>query len=255
MQLSDLAARIDRLERENRRWKRLAGGALAAAVAVVGLGLQRPGQRAPEEAGARTLEAARFVLRGADGGEAAVLGLDHDGNPNLLMRRGEANALLTLSGPGLLLRGDDGKRTAYMGFDSRGTGKLTLASSRILDGVRLSVAPDGASSVGVVNLEGRGRAALEFLPEGDSRVVVRDDRGAVRGSLGLEEDGTPYTVLLDENGVRRVGMLVDPEEDGRPHLGLHDSRARPRAELTTTFDGTPILALRNADGKTAFRAP
>lgn len=247
LQQLELERRLQSLERAGARWRRLATVGLALAlVALVG------GWRSvPDE-----VEASRFVLRGDDGGEAAVLGRDAQGNPSLLLSRGRARAFLTLSGPGLLLRGDDGKRSAFLGFDTRGGTQLSLTSERGADGLRLDVLADGSASLAALDTGGRKRAALGWAA-GDSTasLTVHDATGRIRSSLGLEDGQTPALVLLDANGVRRLGALVDPEEQGTPAFAMLDERGRPRVELTTSFDGSPILALRRADGATSFQAP
>lgn len=247
---ADLVRRLERLERSNRRWRRAGAGTLLAGLAL----LAGAWRHAPSPAD--TLEASRFVLVDGEGGQAGVLGLDDQGRPSLLLRKDGATAFLTLSGPGLLLRGDDGKRQAFLGFDTRGAAKLDLTSARMLDGVRLSVAPDGTAAMSVLGEKGRERLRAGYSPaDGTASTVTRDAEGRVRSFLGVEDGDTPSLVLIDEHGARRVGMLVDPDEDGLPFVGLQDAEHRTRVELTTTFDGTPILALRRADGTPAFQAP
>ena len=242
-----LVHRIERLETSARRWRATALGLALAGLAAISGGW-RP---ATEE-----VEASRFVLRGAQGEEAGVLGLDSQGRPSLLLRQDKAYAFLTLSGPGLLLRGDDGKRSAFMGFDNEGGTELNLTSSRGADGIRLEVSEDGSSGVRVLGENSFPRASLSYSAKsGTSSVLTNDDRGRVRTSLGLERGDTPSLVLIDEGDVRRIGLLVDPEENGLPFLGLQDEKGRGRLELTTSFDGTPILALRRTDGTPAFQAP
>lgn len=274
MQQPDLAQRLEQLESENRarvlqqlalerrlrglerasaRWRRLAtvGLALALVPLAAVVGGWRSVPSVPDE-----VEASRFVLRGDDGGEAAVLGRDAQGNPSLLLQRGKARAFLTLSGPGLLLRGDDGKRSAFLGFDTRGNTQLSLTSERGADGLRLDVLADGTASLAALDTTGRKRAALGWAAsDSTSSLTVHDATGRIRTSLGLEDGQTPALVLLDANGVRRLGALVDPEEQGTPGFAMLDERGRPRVELTTSFDGSPILALRRADGGTSFQAP
>ncbi len=65
--LSDMMRRVDRLERENRRWRACAivGGLLIGAMMLMG-------QTAPRAA-ARVVEAERFVLRGPGGTVRAAL--------------------------------------------------------------------------------------------------------------------------------------------------------------------------------------
>lgn len=242
-----LLHRLERLERAQRRWRGIAAASLFLGLCALSAGWRN----APDE-----LEASRFVLRGDGGAEAAVLGLDAQGRPSLLLRDGKALAFLTLSGPGLLLRGDDGKNGAFLGFDTQNAAQLNLSSSRGNDGLRLEVQPDGSASFAALDQDGRERIALGFAAgDGTAALTTKDASGRVRTSLGLTDGDKPGLVLLDERGMRRIGMLVDPTQEGVPILGLLDERGRARVELTTALDGEPTFALRRSDGEPSFRAP
>lgn len=245
---TDLARRIDRLERENRRFKIGAGLALLLALATwtTGAALQGPG--------AKELRAERFVLVDGSGAELGQLATDARGGPQLLLRKDTNTALLTLSGPGLLLRGGElGKQGAFLGIDTRGATRLELSSARVLDGVRLSVQPDGASGLYVLSPDGRERLALETLADGNAHLLSRDADGKVRAFFGEDAHGTTSMLLLDELGRRRVGALVDAS--GTPLLAIVDDKGRTRIEMTTQFDGAPLFQVLREDGKAAFRQP
>lgn len=237
-------ARLDRLERENRRHRR---AALLCALGCFTWLACSVGQDA------HTLAAQRFALVAPDGTEKAVLELDDKGNAMLSMRNESASALLTTNGPSLLLRGPDGKTGAFVGIDSRNSARMELTSHRLLDGVRLSVHEDGSSGVYVLDADGKQRAGLESLSTGGAGIHLRDARGNVRGSFGMDPDDVPNLLLLDEDGVRRLGMLV--QKDGNPSLELDDGKGRPRVEVSTLFDGSPAIEAYREDGSPAFRAP
>lgn len=249
--MSDLAlpspvlARLDRLERENRRFK-LAGGAATLLVftwSACSLSSQVKNEVAAE----------RFVLRAADGSEQGWLGLDAKGYATLYLTHENARAVFTTNGPGLLARGPDGKTGAFIGIDTHNASKVELCSSRILDGVRLSVQEDGSSGVYVLDATGRERAGLEALSVGGASLNFRDPVGRVRSQMGLDPKAQPNLILLDADGGRRMGMLV--QEDGNPLLELEDQKGQPRALLSTLFDGSPHLELRREDGAASFQAP
>src|ERR1700741_403299 len=65
-----IEARVARLEREARRWRRIAGGAVLGLVAVALMGQAKPG--------IRIVEAERLVLRDSNGLVRAELGVDGD---------------------------------------------------------------------------------------------------------------------------------------------------------------------------------
>lgn len=241
-----LERRLERLERANRRWRNLAAlaGLLLCASVAAGLG------RVPS-----VIEAERFVLKGADGAELAVLGVDQVGSPMLLLEHDKANALLTLSGPALSLRADDGKRGAFIGVDTKGESRLELRSERYLDGVRLVSKADGGSGMYLLDRDGHERGTAELTAEGHVLFTVRDAGRRVRGSFGLDANSIPNLVLLDALGRRRVGMLVQNDDEGRPLFALEDGLGRTRAELTLDRDGSPSLALTRPDGQKSFQAP
>jgi len=86
----DLAARVEKLERENRRLKRLAGCGAAVACAVLAMG-----QAAPEP---KTIEAARFVVVDDAGRERMVLGMDESG-PALVIHSSQGREAVRLDVP------------------------------------------------------------------------------------------------------------------------------------------------------------
>jgi len=242
--------RLASLERDNRRWK-LVGGLLAlAALASVSIGFVSPRVNA---GGTDVVEAERFVLKGADGSEVGSLGLDAQGSPTLLMRKGASYALLTLSAPGLLIRGPDGKRGAFLGIDTAGSTLLELTSDRLQQGVKLATHEDGSASVTLRDAAGYPRATMEALATGDSIYTLRGEKGAIRGTFGLDSKGNASSLLLDTIGRRRIGMVV--QADGTPVLSMEDDAARARANLTTKFDGSPTLELLREDGTASFEAP
>ena len=248
--VTDLAARLTRIERENRRWK--LGAAFAALVVAV---LGACGLSGPAAAPEKEVVAERFVLRGADGIDYATLALDGQGFPALLLQKDKASVFLTVAGPALSLRGADGKRGAFVGVESSGAVKLELKSERFIDGIRMAVQEDGSAGIYVLNTKGRERATIESLSGGSSQLSVRDDDGKVRATMGLAATGHANVLLLDEIGRRRIGMLVQPGPEGTPLFTIEDAMGRPRTELTERFDGTPFLKLNREDGSPAFEAP
>ncbi|MEW6071416.1 MAG: hypothetical protein AB1726_02330 [Planctomycetota bacterium] len=246
----ELERRLDRLEREARRWRLGSLLLLGGLAGVLAVSFACPAAPAPP---ASVLEAERFVLRGAAGEELAVLGTDTKGNPNLLLRRGQSHAIVTLSGPAVQVRGEDGKTGAFLGVDTRGDSRLELTSARMHDGVRAAVHPDGSSGVYVLDAEGRERAALEYLATGAAQLTARDGRGGIRSYLGLDEKGVASSLVLDPIGRRRLGLLVAP--DGTPTLAAEDGEGRLRAQLTMDQDGLPLLQLLRADGEPMFQEP
>jgi hypothetical protein len=240
-----LDRRLDRLELENRRLRRLTAVCLAGMFGWAACSTARPA--------VDTVRAQRFVLVDGSGAELGALELDGGGFPMLHMKHGKAQAVVTANGPGLLFRGLDGKTTAYMGIDSNLTSKLELSSERLMDGVRLSTRADGSCGVYVLDSTGRERGGLEASSLGGANLTFKDTAGHLRGHVGLDVNDLPSLLLMDEAGARRLGAMV--LGDGTPLLEVQDAESRPRVQLTTIFDGTPSLDLFREDGGTSFRAP
>jgi len=81
--LGELMARLERLERQGRRWKRTALVVLLGAVGIVVMG-QAPQHRLP-----KSLEAEEFVLRDGRGQVRASLGTPPGSNATVLQFHGE----------------------------------------------------------------------------------------------------------------------------------------------------------------------
>ena len=165
------AQRLDGLERDNVRLRRLSvylligGGALlglAAAFVVVAARHGMPGF-VPELA-----EARQFALRDAQGRVRAVLGTTKEGNVQFMLQ-------------------DVGGR----------------------DRLRLSVLPDGGAGVAFVDSAGRSRMVLGLLPDQSASVVLADPGGKTRTVLGLGANGSSTIIFADKGGTARAGLGVD----------------------------------------------
>ena len=252
MQEASLLRRLERLEQQNRRLRLgllTAGPVLLLAAVTAPLTRATAGPGGPVE----EVEAERFVLRGADGEEACVIGFDPKGFPQILMRKEKSHALVTLNGPGLLLRGKDGRRGAFMGIDPRGITSLSLTSERVLDGVKLTVKRDGSSGLYLLDQSGQDRMGFEASEAAGANIVLRGRKGGIRSSFGVDPNQVPSLLLYDEAGRRRAGMLVD--DTGKPLIAIEDERGNPRLEITSHFDGSGLMRLRREDGRVIFEAP
>ncbi len=244
-QQPDIAHLIQRLERENRRWRRGTVLLLVGLLSAITLSLARPNDG--------LLEGNGLVLRDDAGVEYASLQLDSQGAPLLLIRKDESHAAITLAGPALHMRAPDGKRSLFLGIDTRGKTKLELTGENVMSGVRVVVHEDESSGVYLLDQEGYDRVTMETHPETGSLISLRGERSAIRAAFGLDQRGNASTILLDASGRRRIGMLVQP--DGTPLLSMEDELGRPRVNLTMKFDGTPRLEMLREDGQASYTAP
>ena len=264
---SNTLTRLDNLERQNRRLRRMTM-LLALCVTAFGiLGARRPdavaatdpGTAAPEiaetavQTGGQEVRAQRFVLVDADGAELGTLGVDAKGFPMLLLRKDKASAVLTLNNPSLALRGDDGRRGAWIGQDTKQGMGLSLNGPELTNGLRMNVKADGSSGLFILDDGGRDALVLERLADGAAAMSARDGDGVPRSYLGLTAEGIPSLVLLDDRGAKRAGLAVQP--NGAPLLSLDDERGQARIELSERFDGHARLRTFDSAGKTTFETP
>jgi hypothetical protein len=245
-ELECVVLRLERLEIAHKRWKLLSTLAGLVLLAALGCSVARPAEQ--------TVEAQRFVLRGPDGEQLGLWGVDQAGHPHILMREDEASAILTLAGPALNFRGEDGKRGAFLGVDTRGESRLELRSERMIDGARLVTKPDGATGLYLLDETGRERTAMEYV-RGSALFNARDGEGRVRSHYGLDAEDNPNLVLFDVAGQPRIGMLVHTEDQERPLFLTQDAQGNILSEISTDRDGFPLLKLSRKDGKEIFRAP
>jgi hypothetical protein len=89
-----LARRLEQLEAENRRWRRL------AVLALLGVVVSAVATVSASDV-ARVVEAERFVLLSPDGELRAELGVQADGEAALRLTTGKSEVLLGVTPPGL----------------------------------------------------------------------------------------------------------------------------------------------------------
>jgi hypothetical protein len=157
--------RLDTLERESRRAKRV--GLLLLVGAAAGLAMGQV--RAPAE----TIEARRIVVKDASGAARGVL----SGTPE--------GALLELYDK-------DGVRRAVLGMAGDGSVILSLSAKAEKGSVWLSTSPYGWSSLQFADRSGTTRIATGLAADGSASVVMRGGDGAARAGLGVAIDGRPF---------------------------------------------------------------
>ncbi|HEX7090447.1 MAG TPA: hypothetical protein VF192_09935 [Longimicrobiales bacterium] len=163
--------RLDHVERENRRLKRLSHLLLAGLAILLGLTTSLLVVFARQSmATADVVQARRFVLRDENGLIRAVLGMQPDGS----------------------------SRFALQDRDGLPRLQLTLLS-------------DGSPGVALKDREGHNRAVLALPPDDMAHVVFADRQGNNRASLGLGADGVSSLILADSNGEPRAFLAVAPD--------------------------------------------
>jgi hypothetical protein len=108
-----------------------------------------------------------------------------------------------------LLRDADGQVRATLGMNKKGAAQFSLEDAAGHDRVRLSVLDDGSSGVAFVDSAGASRIVMGLLPDQTSTIVLADHAGKTRTVLGLSPNGASTIVFADAGGITRAGMGVD----------------------------------------------
>ena len=166
-----LTERLDRLERENRRWRRAGAGVLIviAAFALMGQAIQGV---------PKAMEAERFVLRDTGGRVRAALGMEADGSV------------------GLWLLDSAGKTRAGVGVSREGSPVMALADQTGKSRLSLTLTDGPGLSL---RDQDRTRISLSVLAEG-SGIYVWDQAGRERVVLIVAADGSQVLGFRDKDG-------------------------------------------------------
>jgi hypothetical protein len=193
--VEDLAARVERLERSNRRLKlALPLAIVAVALAVLGLRRVKPVLETPG-----TVEARRFVLLDSRGVQRAVLETAESGGPQLLLTDAEGDvelALFAVPGGvrGLALHDGQALRAALTATPG-GSATLAMEANDRVAGGSLTLTSAGAE-MGVWGAGGRVTATAPADPDKAARVETHDGDEGLTGQLppSNEPFGWPGTI-------------------------------------------------------------
>ena len=166
-----LTRRVEELERDNRRLRRLGTYMLVGMGTLLGL-------------------SASIIVVAA-----------RHGMPGLVPQVTESR--------GFLLRDGEGQIRATLGMNKKGAAQLALQDADGRDRLRFSVLADGSSGAAFVDSAGASRIVMGLLPDETSTIVLADHAGKTRTVLGLSKNGASTIVFADAGGVTRAGMGVD----------------------------------------------
>jgi hypothetical protein len=189
--LSDVRFRIEKLERENRRLKRI--GALAA---LISASLLLMGQAKTS----RTVEAESFVLKDPQGRVQATLGIWHD-SPMLRLydKSSVARAWLSVSGNG---------EPGLMFYDAAGNQMVMLAATK--DGASLWLNQGAPKTLSMMEaIRQKGGISLSAM-SGGAKLYAEDSHG-FSVVLGNTELVTPKT---GETHQTSAASVITFDKDG-----------------------------------------
>jgi hypothetical protein len=194
--------RIGLLERKLRRQNRAVIACAAFAVATSLLIGQSPSNR--------TLEAEKFILRGPQGQELAILdGLGTGAALKLYDGQHRVRVVLTTADAGnlkgLAVFRSNGQVDASLGVADNDNPFVQLVDKQGNLGALLEVADDGPS-LALSDKQGQPRAILIVNGEGPS-ISLHDEQGRPRTDLELS-DGGPRMRMWDSNSVVRAAVGI-----------------------------------------------
>ncbi len=167
-----LAERLEAVERDNRRLRRL------GLMMLVGVG----------------------VLLGLT--TAIMVVASRHGMPGMVPQVTEAKKFL--------LRDAEGRIRGAWGTNEEGAAQLLLQDNAGRSRLRFSVLPDGSSGLAFVDSVNNARIVVGILPDESANIVLADPGGKTRAVLGIAPNGSATLVFADRGGATKAGIGVDP---------------------------------------------
>lgn len=287
MTLDTLMQRLDHVERENRRLKRVGSMLLISIVSIVLMG---------QATGSKVVEAEKFILRDSDGNERGWLTvrkgvgpilalLDDSGRERVMLGVGRDLAgqkpfLALFDAHGKeragLAVGDEGSKMVLL--DSQGDAEARLAVGEETEEYRkLLKRPEQHPKIPRVPYLSISKDRFKHnLSLGSDHLIFdsRDNHGNKESFVVLSEAALAFFeanektrllltgtqgqktgfALFDKEGNTRAELLLDPEK-GYPRLNLADHNGKIRAAIVVTPEGSPFLTIMNAKEKIIWKAP
>jgi hypothetical protein len=193
-----LTHRLEEVERENRRLRRL------SVLILIGVG----------------------ILLGLT--TAVMVVAARHGMPGMVPQLAEARKYL--------LRDPEGRVRGTWGINEEGAAQLILQDSTGRGRLRMSVLPDGSSGLAFVDSANHTRLVVGLLPDESANIVLADKGGRTRTVLGIAPNGSATLVFADRGGATRAGLGVDPNGFGtfnlieRPGSQFEEQPAQPEAD-------------------------
>lgn len=220
LELRGIISRLEKLENENRRLKKI-GAALSVLAAVILAMGQAPSSR--------TIEAEKFVLKDATRNARAVLGM-FLGEPTLTLSDAKGQQQVLLEGgdhPVISLSRTGGKE------------QVTLMATEELYGLAVYGEPKGA-----INGTRVGLGVWKGVPG----LTLYDGSGNERAAIQTEESG-PSLKLTDSDGKAGFNVWIAPRAG--PDLSMYDASGQLRVDLVAP-NGGPSLKLEDENGYSAI---
>ena len=108
-----------------------------------------------------------------------------------------------------LLRDESGRIRGLWEATDSGAAQLILSDAAGRERLRIRVLEDGSAGLAMVDSMQRSRAVLAVLPDETTALALADAAGKTRAVLGLKLGGTPSLALADPDGTVRTGLGLE----------------------------------------------
>ena len=173
-------SRLEALERDNRRLRRLALGL------IIGVG----------------------VLLGLT--SAIMVIASRHGMPGMVPQVSEARKFL--------LRDREGRIRGAWGTNEEGAAQLLMQDDAGRARLRFTVLEDGSTGIAFVDSVNSTRIVVGVLPDESANIVLADQGGKTRAVLGIAANGSTTLVFADRGGITKAGIGVDTRGLGTLNL-------------------------------------
>lgn len=109
----------------------------------------------------------------------------------------------------LVIRDGAGLPRGLWGVDDSGAVRLLLQDERGQPRIRLSLLGDGAAGVTLIDSAGHNRAVVALLADQAVTMALADGTGKTRSVFGLAPDGNSTLLFADRTGVPRASIGID----------------------------------------------
>lgn len=241
---SEILARLDALEKQNRRLKRIGLLILLGAGAALTMAQTRA---------ARNIEGRKFVLRDAKGQRRAELGFFPQRPELVFYDTGGARQVsigLGADGPGLVIMGPRDEKSAVLAQTPAGPA-LSLHAADGAPRLNLSVTRQGPT-VGLLTEAGEAKGAFGMMGNEGVFLQLFGAREAGGAQLFAGAAGATLRFLDTSDRARAVlGILADVNAPG---LVFNDPNGTLRASFLLSRSG-PGIALFDGSNAPVWRAP
>jgi hypothetical protein len=250
--LRSLIQRLESLERENSRMRRITALFVCGLLVFAAAGAQKESSRG-------VVECRQFIMKGADGKTRVALSLNPlDEQPGLFFYDKDGLAM-SLNKNDLSFHGDVRGGTApraSFGFDGQNKTRISFWDGQAGHQCSLGVDDNQSPFLRFFDHQ-KARLEMDLSPNDTDApsIALSDSKGETRIgiSLGARGDGLPMLELQDP---KSGGMLeVGVRPDASIGLGIFGKGHSGQIALQLGKDGEPVLKMLDKQGRNVFNMP